>query len=175
MGMEFPSALSSPIIKYETQDIHIFPKNSISVAPNREYGSFFEWMGAGEFNLEKMGTVMDSSTPYVKKLLYGNDEEALNIALIGNFDPIIGNAGIQIRFNGELYSDIPFENTVSDAVTISCVDEFVEISIPLKKIRKERFNLKIVLKKGDELLQNIPFHGGLTIDLSTRNRGNWFI
>lgn len=175
MGMEIPSTLCAPIIKYETKDIHITPKNSVSVTINGEHSSFFEWMGAGEFNLEKMGTVMDSSTPYVKKILYGNDEEAFNIALVGNFGPIIAKAGIQIRLNGELYTDVLFENTASESITIGCGEEFVEISLPLKKIKKERFDLKIVLIQGEELLQNIPFHGGLTIDLSNRHRGNWFI
>lgn len=175
MGMEIPSDLYAPIIQYDTREIHISPKNSVSPPINRTYGSFFEWMGAGEFNLEKMGSVMDSSTPYVKKLLYGNDTETFNIALIGNLDTIIAKTEIEIRIDGELYCDISFKDTLSESIMIGCVDEFVEISIPLKKIKNDHFDLRIVLKKGEELLQNIPFHGGLTVDLFYTNRKNWFI
>lgn len=175
MGMEIPAPLIIPIIKYECEGIHIIPKNSISVGIEENRSSFFEWMGAGEFNLEKMGSVMDSSTPYVKKLLYGNDTKAFNIALIGNFFELSATTHIQIRLDGELYCDIPFENSVSDTVTMRCGEGFVEISIPLSKSISHRFNLKILLRKGDELLQSIPFHSGLTIDLSNTHPGHWFI
>jgi hypothetical protein len=151
------------------------PKNPISVAIDGERSSFFEWMGAGEFNLEKMGSVMDSSTPYVKKILYGNDAHALYVAFIGHFGALIGKVNIEIRLDETVFCDIPFENTFSKKLSMGCGEGFVEISIPLKKIASSRFDLKIRLKKGGELLQSIPFHGVLTIDVSNRYPGHWFI
>lgn len=175
MGVEVPPLLDTPIIKYDAQGIHILPKNSISININKTRSSFFEWMGAGEYNLEKMGSVMDSSTPYVKKLLYGNDDHAFNIALIGNFEVLDADTRIQVRIKGDLYCDIPFETTVSDALTMGCGESFVEISIPLTKIHSDHFDLKIMLKKDEEMLQNIPFHGGLAIDIYSRYPDLWFI
>ncbi len=175
MEMEVPALIMTSLAQCEANGVHILPKNEISVPVHGIQSSFFEWMGAGEINLEKMGSVMDSSTPYVKKLLYGNDSKMFNIALIGNFASLISNARMQIQFNRKLYCDIPFENIVSDAIRMGCGEGFVEISIPLNKMDKNRFDLKILLTKEKELLQSIPFHSGLSIDLINRYPGHWFI
>ena len=58
---------------------------------------------------------------------------------------------------------------------MGCGEEFVEFSIPLKKIKESQFDLKITLSRGDEQIQKIPFHSVLHIDTNGRNRGHWFI
>jgi len=175
MQIEVPPLIHTSLRQYESSSVHVLPKNVISIPVYGTHSSFFEWMGAGEINLEKMGGVMDSSTPYVKKLLYGNDSKMFNIALIGNFATLIANAHMQIQFNRKLYCDIAFNDIVSDTIMMVCGEEFVEISIPLNKMDKKQFDLKILLMRGEELLQSIPFHSSLSIDLLIRYPGHWFI
>ncbi len=175
MGREVPVAVMTPVIRYETKGIHVLPKNPITIAIDGAKSSFFEWMGAGEFNLEKMGSVMDSSTPHVKKLLYGNDAENLNIALIGSFAPLVGTATMLLELNGKKYAKVPFSTALNEKINIGCSEEFVEFSLPLAKIKNRQIDLKITLSRGNEMLQKIPFHSVLHIDTANRNRGHWFI
>lgn len=175
MEREIPAEIQTPVIRYETKGIHILPKNPITVAIDGEKSSFFEWMGAGEFNLEKMGSVMDSSTPHVKKLLYGYDETTLNIALIGDFTNLIGTATAAIEVNGKKYAKIPFATASTEAVNIGCGEAFVELSIPLARLKAKQVDLKITLARGEEMVQKIPFHSVLHIDTENHYRGHWFI
>lgn len=175
MAQEVPAAIQTPVIRYETTGIHILPKNPITVSVDGEKSSFFEWMGAGEFNLEKMGSVMDSSTPHVKRLLYGYDDAHLNIALIGEFASLIGTATASIEINGKKYAKVPFATGTTDALSIGCGEEFVELSIPLSRLKAKQVDLKITLLRGEDMVQKIPFHSVLHIDTENHYRGHWFI
>ncbi|MCK9372335.1 MAG: glycoside hydrolase family 57 protein [Sulfuricurvum sp.] len=175
MNQAIPENLYVPLITYQTHEVHTLPKNTITIGNNGLHSSFFEWMGAGEFNLEKMGSVMDSSTPFVKKVLYGNDTKKFNIALVGNFDTLNDKTRILIHLDGVVYGEFPFKYTLSDTMMIRSGKSFVEISVPIETLPGEHFDLGILLAQGGEMLQNIPFHGALTIDMSNRFPGHWFI
>ena len=175
MGEEPFESILSPIVTGEVKQVHTPPKNTITINLDGRSSSFFEWMGAGEFNLEKMGTAMDSSTPYAKRFLYGFDGKSFSFALMGDFVKLGPDASISIMLGGEVYLDVPLANRQSDEISIARGDNFLEFSIPESAITTRQFDLKLRLHRQGEMLQDIPFHGGMGLEKAHTYPDHWFI
>ena len=148
---------------YEVITVHILPKNPVSIRPDGRNSSFFEWMGAGEFDLEKMGTAMDSSTPYAKRFLYGFDGEFFSFALMGDFAKLGADTSVTVYLNGEIYADTLLDASQHDAINLAKGEHFLEFSFPEHAIGTRQFDLKLRLHRQGEMLQDIPFHGSMSL------------
>lgn len=176
LDVDIPSSLLKPIISSEKKDsFHKLPKNKISVIIDGKESSFFEWLGAGEVRLDRAYSVMDTTNSYIKKILYGMDDENIYIALKGKIRSLLDLAKLSIEFGDEeklefLITSSCFKNKIT-----VCSYDFIEMSIPKSVFKKSSFDLVFSITKDNEILQSFPLIGTLTIEIDKTNSDGWYV
>lgn len=76
-----PPELSRPILRAAVQATHQAPMYAIHPVIDGQVTSYFEWMGAGHYQLDPRGSSMHNNRHVVRELLYGANEERLYLRL----------------------------------------------------------------------------------------------
>jgi alpha-amylase/alpha-mannosidase (GH57 family) len=74
-----PEELSRPILKIATPDVRIAPTGPIQPTIDGEVTSYFEWLGAGLYQVDERSGSMHGKKFFVKEVLFGSDGERLFI------------------------------------------------------------------------------------------------
>ncbi len=108
-----PEELSRPILKIATPDVRIAPTGPIRPTIDGEVTSYFEWLGAGLYQVDERSGSMHGKKFLVKEVLFGSDGARLFIRV--DFRPGVENdlAGMEARIAVQ-----SLENTPPHHVTI---------------------------------------------------------
>lgn len=188
LNINYPESLNSPIVKKEKD---IKPDKDILSYVNPKIdgkiSSYFEWLGAGSFNLTKFGLAMHRSTIYFEELLVGFDRESLYLRL----DPENGFLNHKEYFPLHINITIPSKNltiegTIENDITTNFFlkknERFVTIESAFKKILELKIPLSLIEVSEDELISfyinirlatsetiRFPIRGNIVITVPTKN------
>jgi alpha-amylase/alpha-mannosidase (GH57 family) len=74
LGMAPPAELSHPILQLEVAETHTPPSSAIRPTINGIIDSYFEWLGAGVYRVDRRSGSMHGKRALVKNVYYGADE-----------------------------------------------------------------------------------------------------
>jgi hypothetical protein len=78
---EPPEELARPILIMQVRDVHEPPSNPIHPVIDGEVTSYFEWMGAGHYQLDNRSGAMHGQRTPVRDLYYGADAQNFYLRL----------------------------------------------------------------------------------------------
>jgi len=80
-----PEELSRPILKTAVAELHTPPASAIRPVIDGKVTSYFEWLGAGVYRVDKRSGSMHGKQFLIRELLYGSDGQNLYLRL--DFEP----------------------------------------------------------------------------------------
>jgi alpha-amylase/alpha-mannosidase (GH57 family) len=180
MDIAPPSDLLVPIVENKSsQNFWLEPQSDISPNINGKDDSFFEWVGCGIVDEDKLFSTMDKVRGPIKKIYYGQDDTRLYFSFEAHISELCDVDGMEIIIEPlGIRGRVVFSK--SDAVIgdldvhIECVD-ILEMSIDKSPIQEESIFIIFELQKDGRVIQILPGFGELKIDLSNDYSRNWFI
>ena len=104
LNMMPPDELSRPIVEAVTAEFHQVPTGPIRPTIEGEVSSYFEWLGAGSYRLDKRTGAMHGQRFLTKELFYGTD--GTNLFLRLDFESEEASiSGTELRVSLEAVSD----------------------------------------------------------------------
>jgi len=124
LNLPAPDELSHPILTTHATDLHEPPNNPIHPVIDGEVTSYFEWMGAGHYQVDARSGAMHGQRSGLRELFYGADEENLYLRLDldgapetrielrttqGGSIPLLGNPQVESAHRKILELRVPFQ------------------------------------------------------------------
>jgi len=160
-----PEELSRPILKIATPDVRIAPTGPISPTIDGEVTSYFEWLGAGLYQVDERSGSMHGKKFLVNEVLFGSDGKRLFVRV--DFRP-----GVQAELSGmeARIAVQSLENTPPHHVTIrfadggACTGDALECAY--RNVLETSFNLAAIgVKPGSGVrFQLSLWASGLPVD-----------
>lgn len=183
IGLEIPPVFYEPIQKGPAA-FEMLPTNFITPVIDGENTSFFEWRGAGVYDLIKEGGSMHQTDKYIEKVYYGFNIENFYLRFDkNNSSDKSGYEGLSLLirfFDGNktefIKVDISNKNIELSGIDkkniVFGVNKIIEICIPFKNVghlieSQEIKCVVFILKNGREI-QRIPEKGILRIQVPDR-------
>jgi len=175
LGLRPPDELSRPILRVSAEALHREPTARIQPAIDGDVTSYFEWMGAGIYQVDGRSGAMHGQRYLVQQLLYGADQQNLYLRL--DFEEPAD--GVRIHFNfqtGEFDIEIAEQAAhVSGAVPVEAVyGKVLEMKVPLESIPVrpgDSTRLQLSVWQGSLPLDALPREGWLKLE--TAEPGEW--
>lgn len=163
MGDPIPLTLLDPILSnVPKKPFWIKPSNAISPHIDGKKSSFFEWMGCGMIDEEKMFSTMDKVRGPIDIIYYGFDDELLYVALEGD-----------VSSSQKILVEIEETGTSIELEPVH-LDGRLEFSLSRENFGTHRVvHLRIILKDENKNIQFLPGFGPLALDLD--HQTNWYI
>ncbi len=79
LGRATPPELSQSILRTEAKDTCILPSGPIHPVVDGVVGSYFEWMGAGVYDIDQRDGAMHGKRALLKEVLYGSDGNSIYV------------------------------------------------------------------------------------------------
>jgi len=176
LNMQPPSDLFEPVISQKKAEAFLtFPQSPISPDIDGKESSFFEWLGCGTVDESKAYSTMDRVRGPVEKILYGHDDERVYLAFEGKASALRGKLLIIIEENG-LQLELPIEGTFKDASTELAFGERLELSLSRGLFEGfDGVHLRFEIADGDQIIQTLPGHGALLVDMAESYAEHWFV
>jgi alpha-amylase/alpha-mannosidase (GH57 family) len=188
LGVESPDSLAQPIKGKKKRGVLVSPSGYLAPLIDGRVSSYFEWIGAGQYAADRLGSALHGTTHFLRELHFGFDVEHLFIRV----DPIpaaldalpecefrvILHGAEELRIAIQLharrlagFSVAKNDRAISsDAVTVS-FDRVLELSIGHTVIPwiEPRLKLSVALWNGGLPLDLLPPEGNLEILLGEEN------
>jgi hypothetical protein len=122
-----PEELSRPILKIASPDVRIAPTGPIQPVIDGEVTSYFEWLGAGLYQVDERSGSMHGKKFLVKEVLFGSDGERLYVRV--DFRPGVEAdlAGMEARVAVQsLESTPPYHVTIRFQNGQACTGDAVK-------------------------------------------------
>lgn len=97
LGLTPPEELGRPIIKVSVHEFHQNPTGPVKATVDGEITSWFEWLGAGLYQVDNRSGAMHGHRFFVKELRYGSDGQNLYLRLDFVEGSGISPAGTELR------------------------------------------------------------------------------
>lgn len=180
-GMAVPDELFIPISKVDAA-FHVVPTRFIYPVINGRVSHFFEWKGAGYFDLSKEGGAMHKTEKYIKRLSYGFNNDELYFRMDSD-EGIRSDSGLEIdvKFTeGENSSRLKFNTLgrVFESVNVEregvrcAADGIFEAAVPYRNFKGIKYPGEIkftaVIYKNGEEFERIPEKGSAIIHVPDR-------
>ena len=185
MEISPPADLFEPITKHKSsKHFWLPPKSNISPSLNGLHHSFFDWIGCGIVDEEKLFSTMDKARGPIKKILYGEDEQYLYFAFLDSdagfstynrLNIIIDPLGINeaLRFDTEVNQNISKHQ--GDLEIDFIIKKWFDIRINKQGLEDKLVKFRFELCHDHKIIQTLPGFGELDMDLTNNYTENWFI
>lgn len=167
LGCAIPDDLLIPISSLDIQKpAWIKPCNTITPLLNGEQSTFFEWMGCGSVDEQKIFGTMDRTRGPIEKMYYGFDSDNFYVAFEGNIDAL-KDISIEVFIDG---SDKSFN------LKPNRFDNRLEFSFSRNYfLGKGSVCVHFEFKSGVKTLQSLPGFGLLKVNLAEDFTTDWFV
>lgn len=177
MGEKPPAEVSRPIKKSHKTGLLKSPAGYISPTIDGVVTSFFEWLGAGRFDLKFDAGAMTASSNVLNTLHFGYDEKNIYLRIDGDLRSLIGGGytiETEITAESAVVLEFPVAATFSgaDGSVAACKTVF-EAAIPRKSIASDKIYLTFRLKKAGKTIETAPVYNTVQIDLAHDAAGDW--
>ncbi len=175
-----PADLFIPITKGKSfGDFWIKPQYNITPTIDGKKDSFFEWLGCGVIDENKLFSTMDRKRGPIKKIYYGQDDKNLYFLFEGEMQSLCtkailtifmkpSNTPLKVAFNA---GEVAVNNV---KINVIC-KESLEFSIAKETLFTNEVSLRFEIDNGVKALQILPSFGELQINLHDDYSQNWFI
>ena len=167
LGIPAPAELSCPILKVQAVGTHTSPGGPVTANVNGKVDSYFEWLGAGVYQVDQRSGSMHGNRALVKELRYGCNQTS--VFLLVDFEQdISGLKGLEVhvdRPGGDRCTiRLDHANTsISSGEGCAAFRDVLEISVPLS----DRIRLSFWV---DGLpVQSVPPQDFLTVSAPVRS------
>jgi alpha-amylase/alpha-mannosidase (GH57 family) len=180
MDITPPSDIFMPIIKDRSaQNFWLKPQSNISPSINGKRDSFFEWIGCGVIDEEKIFSTMDKKRGPVKKIYYGQDDENLYFSFEAAIKKLCIGGAVEIIIEPlNIRGSIELSDKKSSLggldIEVVCGD-WLEICIDKRTISEKEIAIRFEIVQDERVIQTLPGFGELNIDLGNDYSQNWFI
>ena len=180
LNLQPPEDLSRPILKAAVTAYHQTPTGPVRATIDGEVTSYFEWLAAGLFKVDRRSGAMHGGRYLVDQLQYGSDGQNLYVRLDFTDNAAADLAGAEIRVNMQSVADSTNQETFSLALgqskngVESAYNRIFEMRIPMSSIHVQigqavRFQLS--LWRGGLPMDALPPQGW--IEFSTADSLDW--
>jgi len=179
MGEKVPADVSRAIKKSHRSGLLKKPASHISPVIDGRVTSFFEWIGAGRFDLKFDAGAMTASGNTLCMLSFGFDDEMLYIRIDG---PVAKVSGSDYQIEMEITSETTqtFVFDLSEAVTqtdtfVSCCGNIFEAGVKRSVIGKDAEHADVVfrLKKKNTVIEVAPLYNTVQIEFKEDFDKDW--
>jgi alpha-amylase/alpha-mannosidase (GH57 family) len=101
LGLTPPEELSRPILKAAVRSLHTLPAGPIRPTIDGEVTSYFEWLGAGSYRVDKRSGAMHGKRFLIQELFYGSDGQNLYVRLDFESTALPTLAGTEVHLSVE--------------------------------------------------------------------------
>lgn len=176
-NLKIPSNLLLPIQK--ERDIRsslVKPKFDIDVTIDGKKSSFYEWLGSGMVDENRIFSTMQGSEVAMKKLYYGENEKYLYIRIDGNIKKILNDCNeLKIHFKeSDKIITIPIKTHFNDRFINMSIQDFIEIQIDKKICGYKNQSMQVELIDKDKNSEFIPIFGDVRV-CDNEYEKNWFV
>jgi len=171
MGEQVPADVTKPIKRSYRSGLIKKPASKISPVIDGEITSFYEWMGAGKFDLKFDAGAMTASGNRMSTLYFGFDNSYLYLRLDGDFSNIKGHT-FEIEITWEESKIFQFD-TFKENENFKC-SNVAEFKIDRELIGDEKVLLSFRLKSGQTVIETAPLYNSVEIDFKDNDR-DWIV
>ncbi len=170
-----PKELLKPIIHTDENRIFFIkePQNMITPIIDGKNSNFFEWLEAGEIDLEHELSSMSLTNFVIKKIKFGHDSDYFYISLTGDLKELFDKSYIEVEI-GNFTISVPIKRGVLKKDFIECgIEEIIELKFPREKVEGKKIGLKL-FKEG-KLLQVMPLYSKIDVTFGNESLKNWYV
>ena len=179
LKLNVPSELFTPIKSVKNSGVITRPSSYISPSIEGKITNFFEWLGAGEFDLKSDAGSMHAGGDVLQHLLYGFDEKHLYLALKSDFSTLNDTiCHIDISYGNEKKSfEIDLnEKKHSKNGLVYAINHILEISIPLKNfLPEEKIYLEFKLIQNGIVIEKAPLYNAVEVNIADDFKEEWIV
>jgi len=176
MGEKIPADVTRPIKKSHKTGLLKKPATLFTPTLDGRISSFYEWIGAGKFDLKFDAGAMTASGNTLELLYFGFDEKNLYLRIDGSFSRVL-------NMDYELEAEITTDNTrtfsfrLQDGAEKCCIGDIFEAEIPLCELGEKPETADIIfrLKKGRTVVEVAPLYNTVQIDFSDSFDKDWIV
>jgi alpha-amylase/alpha-mannosidase (GH57 family) len=180
MDITPPADIFMPIIQDRSaQNFWLKPQSNISPSINGKRDSFFEWIGCGVIDEEKLFSTMDKKRGPIKKIYYGQDDEKLYFSFEAAIKKLCVGGTVEIiieplNIRGSIELSDKKSSLGGLEIEVVCA-EWLEICIDKRTINEKEIAIRFEIMQDNRVIQTLPGFGELNIDLGNDYSQNWFI
>lgn len=183
-GLEAPQTLATPIKTSSRTGLVRLPANFIAPVLDGKVTSFFEWMGAGLFDLAYDMSAMHHDERILRLFYWGFGRNYLYLRLDGDFKPLL-NAGYTLEIDLSLEQAHTITVTLDKkpaiggdlkAVVTAAIDDLAELQIPKNSLNLDDFKtmqLAFRIMKDGNLVERVPAYNTVEIETGLSSTFNW--
>jgi alpha-amylase/alpha-mannosidase (GH57 family) len=174
MGEKVPADITKPIKKSHKTGLLKKPATLFTPKLDGRVTSFYEWIGAGKFDLKFDAGAMTASGNTLEILYFGYDEEKLYLRIDGSFSRVLN---MDYELEAEITTDTTrtFAFPMKEEAEHSRVNEIFEAEIPLSELGADIETADIIfrLKKGRTVVEVAPLYNSVQIDFQPNFEQDW--
>lgn len=177
MGEKIPADVTKPIKRSHRTGMIKKPAALLSPALDGRVTSFYEWIGAGKFDLKFDSGAMTASGNTLGMLYFGYDSEYLYLRIDGSF-------GHVLNMDYTLEAEITTDKTRTFSFKLSdnqapdcCTKEVFEAAVKLSELgrKPEHADVHFRLKKGRTVVETAPLYNTVQIDFTDDFGRDWIV
>lgn len=176
MGEKVPTDITKPIKK--SHKTGMLKKTATLFTPTLDgrVSSFYEWIGAGKFDLKFDAGAMTASGNTLEILYFGYDKENLYLRIDGLFGRLLN---LDYELEAEITTDTTrtFTFPIKETGEHSRVGEIFEAEIPLSELGEnaEKADIIFRLRKGNTVVEVAPLYNTVQIDFQSEFETDWIV
>ena len=174
MEEKVPADVTKPIKRSHKTGLLKKPAALFTPKIDGRVTSFYEWIGAGKFDLKFDSGAMTASGNTLQMLYFGFDRENLYIRIDGRFGPVLN---MDYTLEAEITTDKTriFSFRLIDNNGESCTRDIFEAVIKLAELGKKPEHADVVfrLKKGRTVVEVAPLYNTVQMDFTDDFDKDW--
>jgi len=177
MGEKVPVDVTTPIKKTHKTGLLKKPATMFTPVIDGKVSSFYEWIGAGRFDLKFDAGAMTASGNTLEILYFGFDTENLYLRIDGSFGSIM-NMDYVLEAEVTTDSTRTFSFVITEKSDNTCsTGKIFEGKIPLGELGDNLDNADIIfrLKKERTVVEVAPLYNTVQIDFSKDFEKDWIV
>lgn len=180
MDIEIPNEIITPIVEDGCANL-FFTKPAEYITPkiDGKKSSYFEWLNAGNIDLKREFSVMDSTKKYLDVVKYGYNKDTVFFLFKGDMAHLIGkNSSLVVELNDKkIFISLKEGKEILLKSDIE-VELFCKNVIEMKVSREyfgDRIDFKFSLFMNDKKVQPFPVYSDFIIELDNLDLVNWYV
>jgi hypothetical protein len=175
LGLAPPEELSRPILKQAVKALHTPPAGPIRAVIDGEVTSYFEWLGAGVYRVDRRSGAMHGKRFLIQELFYGSDGQNLYLRIDFDAGASLANLDAHLTLrpvseaSRESYLALGFSDSGVEARQVRLADArsgASAVEAAFRKVLEIRLSLRaLAVPRGQSLqLQISLWKDGLPVD-----------
>ncbi len=182
LKLNVPSELFVPIKTKSRVGLVRKPTSTITPVIDGAYTNFFEWLGAGEYDLKADAGAMHTDSAELKIMQFGFDSNNLYISLNTNFENS-KNKILEIDVNTTSKNNTYAVELANEGVSTTkdvtyCINKIFEASIDITKLgitQGEKVYVSLKLVSDGTVIEKAPLYTPIEVDINDDFKSEWII